>query len=175
MYPVLRVIKEFYVHRNDPPMRLDQTHVSHHICWPWDLDVFMELNNGRTLTLLDLGRLIAAKRIGLLSALRANGWSMTMAGVSVRYRRRIRVFDRVQSHTKFAGVDGRFVYLDQSFWKKGECTTQAFYRVAVTGPEGIVPTEDLVAAMGIADTVPPIPPAVQAWINAETQRPWPPS
>ena len=86
------MMKEFWVNRRAQPIKLGEFHVSHHVCWPWDLDMWFELNNGRTLTLYDLGRLVLAKRSGLLSLLKAKRWSMTMAGASVRYRRRVRMF-----------------------------------------------------------------------------------
>ena len=84
------MVKELVVHSRAGSLPLDGTHVSRHICWPWDLDLWLELNNGRTLTLFDLGRMPLARRTGLEAALRAHGWGLTVAGVSVRYRRRIR-------------------------------------------------------------------------------------
>ena len=57
MYPFLRMFKEMARASRMPPLGLFDTHVSHHLCWPWDLDPWVELNNGRTLTLYDLGRL----------------------------------------------------------------------------------------------------------------------
>ena len=65
------------------------THVSYHRCWPWDIDLWMELNNGRTLTFYDLGRIPLARRTGLVELLRKQRWGLTMAGASVRYRARI--------------------------------------------------------------------------------------
>ena len=56
MYPVFRLAKELFNHRKPDGLGLFDMHVSRHICWPWDLDMWMELNNGRTLTLYDLGR-----------------------------------------------------------------------------------------------------------------------
>ena len=94
MYPVVRMAKEFWVNRNASPIKFGEFHVSHHVCWPWDLDMWLELNNGRTLTIYDLGRLIMAKRIGILSLLKEKRWNMPIAGASVRYRRRIGVFER---------------------------------------------------------------------------------
>ena len=93
MYPVIRMAKEFWVNRRAPTLNIGEFHVSHHLCWPWDLDLWLELNNGRALTLYDLGRLVLAKRTGLLSLLKEKGWSMPMAGASVRYRRRVHVFE----------------------------------------------------------------------------------
>lgn len=174
MYPFLRLAKEFYVHRKAPPLPLTGLHVSQHLCWPWDLDIWMELNNGRTLTLLDLGRLPLAKRVGLIETLKTQGWGLTMAGVSVRYRRRIRMFDRFEVHSRCVGWDARFIYIEQGMWRGDECANHALYRSAVTDRNGIVPPARVMAAMGVDDHAPALPDWVTAWIAAEAERPWPP-
>lgn len=155
---------------------LFDTHVSHHVCWPWDLDPWMELNNGRTLTLYDLGRLPFSTRIGLIDALRANRWGMTVAGSSVRYRRRVRMFQRVEMRSRCIGWDHRFLYIEQSMWRGGEALNHILIRLATTHDGGILPPASLVAAMGQTDTTgPALPDWVQAWIAADAQRPWPPA
>lgn len=175
MYPYLRVAKEFFVFRKAPELSFGDTHVSHHRVWPWDIDPFMELNNGRTLTLFDLGRLLLGKRAGLLRVLRQEKWSMTMAGVCVRYRRRLRSFERFEMRSRAIGWDARFIYLDQTMWKlDGECANQAIYRVAITDKNGIVATDRLLKAMGVAPEAMQLPAWVQTWLDAEAQRPWPP-
>lgn len=174
MYPFLRLVKEFHVHRNAPPLPLTGEHVSRHVCWPWDLDIWMELNNGRTLTLLDLGRLPLARRVGLLAALKAQGWGLTMAGVTVRYRRRVRMFDRFEIRSRCLGWDDRFIYIEQGMWRNGDCANHALYRAAVTDARGIVAPVRVMAAMGESQVSPPLPPWVLTWIEAEAERPWPP-
>ncbi len=74
MYPYLRLAKELWAHRKAPPLDVTGTHVSHHRCWPQDIDPWMELNNGRTLTLYDLGRIPYAVRTGLRAAVQREGW-----------------------------------------------------------------------------------------------------
>ena len=54
MYPLIRLGIELALARAAPPLAVDGVHVSHHTCWPWDVDPWLELNNGRTLTLYDL-------------------------------------------------------------------------------------------------------------------------
>ncbi len=175
MYPFVRMIKELIANRNAAPLPLTGTHVSQHRCWPWDIDIWAELNNGRTLTLYDMGRIPLAQRIGLISVLRQQGWGLTMAGVSVRYRRRIRTFEAFEMHSRALFWDDKFVYLEQSMWKKnGECANHALYRSAVTDKNGIVPPETVMAAMGRAEISPPAPEWVQNWIEADATRPWPP-
>ena len=70
MYPLFRFAKEMIKFRNAPRLAVTGTHVSTHVCWPWDLDPWIELNNGRTLTLFDLGRIPMAQRSGLIPILR---------------------------------------------------------------------------------------------------------
>jgi len=166
--------KEIFVHRKAPPLPLTGTHVSRHICWPWDLDFWFELNNGRTLTLYDLGRIPLARRMGLVRALRKQRWGMTVAGVSVRYRARIRVFKRFEIHSRTLGWDDRFLYLYQTIWLGETCANQALYRLAITGPDGIVAPARVAELMGHNPESPPLPDWVRNWIAAEATRPWPP-
>ena len=175
MYPVIRMIKDLIKHRNDPPLPPLGTHVSHHRCWPWDIDLWMELNNGRTLTLLDLGRMPLAYRIGLIDVLRKKRWSMTMAGVTVRYRRRIRAFEKFEMRSRAVWWDDKSVYLEQSMWKQdGECANHALYRSAIVDKNGIVPPESVMAAMGKNVERPEAPDWIKAWTESEDLRAWPP-
>lgn len=174
MYPYIRMFKELWKFRNAPRLGLLDTHVSHHRCWPQDIDPWRELNNGRTLTLYDLGRIPLAIRAGFTPAARANGWGLTVAGSSIRYRRRVRLFDRIEMRSRCIGWDDRFIYMDQSMWKDGDCTSQALLRTAITSKSGIVPPARVAEALGQHPESPPLPDWVQAWIAADAERPWPP-
>lgn len=174
MYPFARMIKEFALHRNSDDLPLSGVHVSQHICWPWDLDIWMELNNGRTLTLYDLGRIPLAKRVGLVDVLRKQGWGLTMAGAVVRYRRRVRVFDRFEMRSRSIGWDHRFFYIEQAMYLRGEAASHVVYRVAITGQDGIVPPDSVLAAGEKNEVSPALPEWTTKWIEAENARPWPP-
>jgi len=175
MYPIVRLIKEQITFRNAPRLELFGTHVSHHICWPWDIDPWMELNNGRTLTLFDLGRMPFSSRIGMFEALRANGWGMAVAGNTTRYRRRVRMFHRFSTETRLLGWDRRFLYVEQSMWRNGEALNHILIRLAATDENGILPPERLVAAMGYpGQNSPALPDWVASWVAADALRPWPP-
>lgn len=175
MYPIARLTTEMFLHRGAPDLPLLGEHVSTHRCWPWDIDLFMEMNNGRVLTLLDLNRTVLAKRAGLLKTLKENKWGLTMAGVSVRYRRRIRPFEPFTTRGHALCWDDKFIYLEQAMIKRsGEVANHALYRSAVTGPKGIIPPTQVLASMGQDAKSPPIPDWVQNWIDADATRPWPP-
>lgn len=175
MYPFIRMFKVLWQTRNAAPIGFHETHVSHHRCWPWDIDMWMELNNGRTLTLLDLGRIPLAQRSGLMATLRAKRWGLTMAGVSVRYRRRIRTFEKFTMRSRAVCWDDKFMYLEQCMVKEdGEVANHALYRTAATDQNGIVPPARVLEAMGKHEVSPSIPDWIASWIEADASRPWPP-
>ncbi|SNT21964.1 acyl-CoA thioesterase [Tropicimonas sediminicola] len=174
MYPVIRLVKEVIRHRNAPRLPLTGTHVAQHICWPWDIDPWMELNNGRTLTLYDLGRVVLFERIGIVPLMRENRWGGTIAGSSFRYRKRVRAFDRYELRTRMVGWDDKFFYAEQAMWRNGECCSHGLLRMAITDRNGLVRTAQVAAALDAAPESPPLPDWIRAWIAAEAERPWPP-
>ncbi len=175
MYPIFRFLKEIFKFRNAPRLGLLDTHVSHHRCWPWDLDPWVELNNGRTLTLYDLGRIPMGVRTGLTGMLRAQGWGITVAGNSTRYRRRIKAFARFEMRSRCIGWDDRFFYIEQAMWLGRDCANHILIRSAITSAQGIVPPARVLQVMGQPQASPELPDWVQAWIAADAQRSWPPS
>jgi len=175
MYPFVRMFKEMARVRRMPKLGIFDSHVSHHLCWLWDLDPWMELNNGRTLTLYDLGRLPLARRTGFEQLLRDKGWGLTVAGSTTRYRRRVTVFSRLTMHTRCIGWDSRFIYMEQSMWIGPDCASHVLIRSAIVSKAGIVPPAEMATHLGKDLQSPPLPAWVQAWIAAEAERPWPPA
>ena len=176
MFPIIRMAKDVIVAARQAPLEnLTDTHVSHHICWPHDLDIWMELNNGRTLTLYDLGRTMLTLRTGLAGVLKREGWAVAVAGTSIRYRRRIKAFERFEMKSRAIGWDARFIYVEQGMWKaNGDCANHALLRTVVTDKNGIVPPERVIKAWKQDINSPTLPDWVQAWCDAEDKRPWPP-
>ena len=174
MYPFIRMAKEILINRSAPKLAPGEPHVSFHVCWPQDLDAWLELNNGRTLTLMDLGRIPLIFRVGITEVMARKGWRMTVAGNTLRYRKRVVPFQKLEMRSRLLGWDGRFFYVEQSGWRRdGECANHALYRSAVTGKNGIVPPADVMVELG-HDASPELPEWVHAWIAADAQRPWPP-
>lgn len=175
MYPFLRLGRELIRNRRRGPLALGEVHVTDVRVWPLDIDVFRELNNGRILTLMDLGRIGMLQRLGMPARLKENGWYGTVAGSAVRYRRRVTVFQKLEIRTRILGWDDRFTYFDQGLWRNGECCAHAVIRVAIASRDGIVPTAKAVEAFGFPAESPALPGWIAAWAGAETARPWPPT
>ena len=129
-------------------LSIDDTHEVNIRILPSDLDVFMELNNGRALTLYDLGRLPFGVQTGLWKAIKINKWGLAVAGASVRYRHRIRLFNKVKIRTKTIGRDARFIYIVQTMYRGETATSNILTRNAITDKNGIVPTQKFAEYMG---------------------------
>ncbi|MCX7558095.1 acyl-CoA thioesterase [Sulfitobacter sp. F26204] len=176
MFPFFRVLKDVWLASRQPRFdTLTDTHVSRHICWPHDLDFFLELNNGRAMSLYDIGRTAMAQRAGLIATLRREKWGLTIAGSSTRFRRRIFGFERFEMRSRANCWDDRFIYLEQSMWKRnGECASHVMFRAAVTDKNGLVDPRKVLLAMGREEASPEMPDWVKAWCLAEDKRAWPP-
>lgn len=175
MYPILRMFYQMAKYRRAPKLGPFDTHISQHICMPWDIDLWWELNNGRTLTIFDLGRLPMAHRNGTMAALAKTKMGLVVAGASVRYRKRITMFRRVEMQTRPVGFDDRFIYMEQSMWlPDGSCANHALIRGAVTQKGKMVNPRELLRHVDPGIESPPLPDWVAAWVEADNTRPWPP-
>ena len=174
MYPVIRFALEMLRARRMPPLAMGETHVTSIRCWPWDIDAQMEMNNGRALTLFDIGRVSMFLRMGVLGEMSRRKWFGTIAGSTVRYRRRITLFQRLELRSRVIGADARFTYIEQGFWRGDDCCAHAVLRAAITTGQGIIPSQEVPDAFGYCMDDMELPDWVLSWDAAEAKRPWPP-
>ncbi|MEM9710065.1 MAG: acyl-CoA thioesterase [Pseudomonadota bacterium] len=175
MYPYLRMALILLRARRDPQKGPLGTAVTHHRAWPWDTDMYGELNNGRILTLFELGRWSLAVEIGLLQAMRRRKAGFAVAGVSVRYRRRVPLGAKYRIETRPLGWDEKFFYLEQQMWMGDVAANQVLLRSAFVTRNGTIAPPDFARELGHDGPSPALPDWVTAWIEAEGTRPWPPA
>ncbi len=82
---------------------------------PTDLDPLLHMNNGKYLTLMDLGRLELMQRTGLWRELSRRGWYPVVAGQTISYRRSLKLGQRFELDTQVLGFDDKWGYLEQTF------------------------------------------------------------
>lgn len=116
---------------------------------PTDLDVLGHMNNGKFLTLMDLGRLDLMLRTGMWAKISERGWYPVVAGQSITYRRSLNPFKKFDLYTRLVGFDGPWVYVEQHF-----CIGRTLYAQAVVRARflkksgGTVDPADLLALAG---------------------------
>lgn len=175
MYVFRRLAVSLFTAARRKPLAPGEADVTVTYATPWDMDMFLEMNNGRILSVYDVGRFALAQRGGLVAAIRRRRWIITVAGSNAQYRRRIRMFQRIEIRSRVLGRDDRFFYLEQSMFTKAGAASNIIYRTAVTDRNGIVPTDEVVKEMGWPDWRPALPDWVARWAEAESLRPWPPA
>jgi YbgC/YbaW family acyl-CoA thioester hydrolase len=136
---------------------------------PLDLDLYMHVNNGVYLQMMDVAR---ANYIADLDGYRRMGdrrWYPVVAASTVKYKRSLRLWDRFTITTRLLGWDPRVVYLEQVFDKDGERYATAWVAARFLGPGGArVPAPDVVSLMG-GDALahrPELPADVAAWARS---------
>ena len=173
MYPYMRLTKELIRQKFLKKISVSEVHTYYTICWPIDLDPWWELNNGRTLTLYDLGRISFLLRTGLKNKIMKQGWRFTVAGSSIRYRKRVTMFSLMKVNTRFLGWDKRFIYFQQTMWRKNQPISSILIRSAITDANGIVTSDRFESLMGL-NTKLKLPDWATDWSKAEAKRTWPP-
>lgn len=174
MYPYFRAAYSLVTGHFKPKAKLTDTLVTTHRAWPWDTDMFMELNNGRILTLFELGRWPTVFQFGIARALWRSRIAFAIAGVSVRYRKRIPLMAKYTMVTKFECWDDRFIYANQTMWLGRDCANQMLIRIALRSPTGTITPDAFLTRAGMPQSSPPMPGWIAAWIEADKARPWPP-
>lgn len=175
MYPWFRLSGVFLRAKRLSPAHPLVMHVSQHRVSLFDCDMFGEMNNGRILTILELGRWELSLRSGLWPVLRQNGWGFAVAGASVRYRKRLTPFERFEMRTQLLGWDERFLYIEQGMFKtSGDCANHCLFRTAIVSKGRALPPADVAAKLNLDQGSPALPDWVNDWIKADKTRPWPP-
>lgn len=109
---------------------------------PQDLDVMMVVNNGSQLQLIDVA---AARQIAEMGGTRLaakRSWVGFVAASTVRYRRPLRLWDRIEITSRVIGWDERLFYTEHLITRGGElCTRGVVARrfVSTRRGERIVP------------------------------------
>lgn len=174
MYPIIRFITTcIHAFRSDR-ISIDGVAETSLRIRPWDIDMFLEVNNGRILTLYDLGRFDLSIRTGLAKALKENKWGLVVAGSTVRYRRRIRMFEKVTIYTQVVGYEDRWIYILQSMWVKGIPASSILLRTGITSQGKVIPARDVLEALDMTHWQPELHGWVKDWVHSEESRVWPP-
>ena len=149
---------------------LDESAVSFRV-WPGDLDINLHMNNGRYLTLMDLGRLDLIIRMGLLGALIRRRWRPMVGSEFIRFRRGLRPFQRFTLRTRIVTWDEKWVFIRQSFEVEGRAVALGVIKGLFRSPSGNVPSRQLVEAVS-PGTPPPHPgDGIELWERLEKAGP----
>ncbi len=161
---ILVLIKSYFAR----PLAPLATSVLRFRVWPTDLDLNMHMNNGRYLTLMDLGRTDLMIRSGLLKAVLKQRWMPVIAAAMVRYRRSLLPFQPFELHSRVLCWDDKWFFLEQRVVRDGRTVTIALIKGLIRRPGGYVaPAEIFEQVLGEPIASPEVPESVHAWLRSE--------
>jgi acyl-CoA thioesterase FadM len=148
--------------------------VLHFRVWPHDLDLSVHMNNGRYLTLMDLGRIDIMLQSGLWRDLRANRWTPIASTITIRFRRELRPLQKFRLETRLVCWDATLVIMEQTFYldggaRDGQIAARALFKGGLYDrrAKAFVPITRLMQAIGVTAESPLPTPEVQAFLNAD--------
>lgn len=115
--------------------------------WPTDLDLNRHMNNGRYLTIMDLGRLDLLTRTGIVRLARVNKWVPIVGFVSVRFRRPLHLFQAYELHTWISHWDEKWFYVRQEFRVGQHIYASAWLKGLLRHHRGSIAPREVLAAI----------------------------
>lgn len=157
MYPWLRLLRACLPAGIQPKVDpLTVTRVRLRI-WPNDLDFNFHVNNGRYLTLADIGRLHWFVRSGVLAAARRQRALPVVGDAIAKFRRDLRLFDVFEIHTRLLGWDSRWGFIEHRFMRRGRVIGAVMVRGVFKGPQGVMAPATLLAGIAPGLASPQLP------------------
>lgn len=125
--------------------------------WPTDLDLFGHVNNGRYLTIMDLGRLEIIWRTGMGEVARRKNWTPLVASAHIHYKKSLRPFQPFELHTRILGWDKQWFYIEQHFVSNGKEMARAAVRGLFRSASSSLPPQEVLDALGAKEVSPILP------------------
>lgn len=137
--------------------------------WPNDFDVYLHLNNGRYLSMMDLGRFDLVIRNGLGAIMWRKKWFPVVGSAMIRYRRPIDAFRTYDLYSWLAGWDDKWMYVGHRFEKNGELMAIGIIQGVFRGPEGTISPQRMFSELG--EVVEPVrmPQWIVTWQEADRE------
>jgi acyl-CoA thioesterase FadM len=141
---------------------------------PTDLDMSLHMNNGRYLTLMDIGRLDFLVRTGLWRAVRKNGWTPIASAIIIRYRRELRPFARFKLETRLVSWAEASVVMEQTFIllngpHAGQVAARALFKGGIysRSERKFVDVARMMREIGVEGSSPPLTSDIEAFVKAD--------
>jgi acyl-CoA thioesterase FadM len=142
--------------------------------WPNDIDPMLHMNNGRYVTIMDLGRLDLLIRQGLWRIILRERWTPIVGSANVLFRRELGIFQRYRLDTRITGWDGPLAVIEQKFLieggrRQGQIAAIGLVRAGLydRAKRAFVPIPEIMAAAGVSAEMPPLAPEIKALLEVE--------
>lgn len=170
MHMLPRTLLHLLLHgRRAPRISIDGVSVSSFRVWPTDLDILRHMNNGKYLSIMDVGRFTLMQAAGLVEVFRREGWYPVVVGQTISYRKSLNPWMRFQIESRILGFDDQAVYIEQRFVRPDASGSAEVYARAIVRGRilrrggGVVRVQELIEKTGADQADFTVPDEVLAW------------
>ena len=116
-----------------------------------DLDLNLHMNNGRYLSIMDIGRTDLMLRSGVFGLLFNQGYYPVVVSESIRFKSSLELFQKFELITVLESWDERDLFMSQKFIRNGSIVAEGFLkgRFKKRGRKGSIPTAELFSLVGL--------------------------
>lgn len=164
---ILRLLRTIFLALFGTHLDILDVSVMNFRVWPNDLDFNGHMNNGRYLTMMDLGRIDLILRAGLGKHFLTGRWMPIVASAKLRFRRSLGPFKKYQLHSRLLCWDDKWFIVEQRFMVNERSVAIAYIKGLFRDRKGNVPPSNVLLAVGHVDPSPPMPESVRLWMAAE--------
>lgn len=109
-----------------------------------DLDLNWHMNNGRFLTIMDLGRMDLLKRTGTLNLALKNKWMPIVGTATIDFQRPLKLWQKYELHSRICGWDEKWIYLEQVFFSNEKVIAKGRIKGLLRGKQGNIIPQNIV-------------------------------
>ena len=95
---------------------------------PGDIDLNLHMNNGRYLTIMDLGRFQMMLKARIFWPLLFKGYYPVVASQSIRFKKSLGLFAKFRLETQMRSVGEKDFFITQKFFLKGRLAAEALVK-----------------------------------------------
>lgn len=164
IFRLMRVLLESVFRRRLHPLAESIVHLR---VLPNDLDLNMHMNNGRYLTIMDLGRLDLLARCSLAGVAFKRRWQPLVGGVNIYYRYSLAPFQKYRLHTKVVAWDEKWFFIEQRFTRKNRLIALAHVKALFRGDGRNLKPEEVLKAAHVNIDPPEVPEKIKVWLKMD--------
>lgn len=134
---------------------------------PTDIDILGHMNNGRYLSLMDIGRLDHMIRCNVFSKLHRNKIYPVVASEMIRFRKSLKLFQHAKLTTQIMGWDDKFFYVAHHFTSRNQLYALGLIKASFLKNGKSLNTSEILKLLDHTPEQPQMPDWIKDWQKAD--------
>jgi acyl-CoA thioesterase FadM len=164
LFRLFTIIVESFFRRKLHPLSESVLHLR---VLPNDLDLNLHMNNGRFLSVMDLGRMDLLIRTDLAAALLRHRWQPLVGSLNIRYKISLMPFQKYRLRTKVVGWDEKWFYIEQRFERGNRTVAVGLVKTLFRGKGRNITPEETLKLIQVNIDPPKMPENITKWLSME--------